>query len=72
MEENARITDAENEAYIRHLQKEGCQVVTLTKEQRNAFKPYAENVWKNYVEQGHATKESLQSMLAVVGKSIDW
>ena len=72
MEENARITDAENEAYIKHIQSEGCQVITLTQAQRVAFRPYAERVWEKYVDDGYATKQELKDMLAIVGKTIKW
>ena len=72
MDENGRITDAENEAYIKHIQSEGCTVITLTPAQRDEFIPYAERVWKDYVEKGHATKQELQDMLAIVGKKVNW
>ena len=72
MDENARITDAENEAYIRHIRQEGCEVVTLSAGERAAFLPYAERVWEKYVDEGYATREELEAMLAVVGKRISW
>ena len=72
MDENARITDAENEAYIKHIQSEGCEVITLTQAQRAAFLPYAERVWEKYVDEGYATKQEIKDMLAIVGKSVKW
>ena len=72
MEENARITDEENNAYIKHIQDEGCQIITLTAAQRAAFLPYAERVWEKYVDDGYATKQELTDMLASVGKTIKW
>ena len=72
MEENARITDAENEAYIKHIQSQGCEVITLTQEQRASFLPYAERVWEKFIDDGYATKQELKDMLAIVGKSINW
>ena len=72
MDENARITDEENQAYINHIQAEGCQIVTLTPAQRKAFLPYAERVWEKYVADGNTTKEEIKEMLAVLGKNIDW
>ena len=72
MDENARITDAENEAYIRHIQAEGCQVVTLTAAERSAFLPYAERVWEKYVDMGYATRQEIKDMLSIVGKSVTW
>ena len=44
----------------------------LTPEQRAAFQPLAEGVWKQYVESGRITHEELVDMLAVIGKTIDW
>ena len=72
MAENARITDAENAAYIKHIQSEGCEVTTLTAAQRAAFQPYAERVWEKYVDEGYATKQDLKDMLAIVGKNVTW
>mgnify|MGYP002625863661 CR=1 FL=1 len=72
MDENARITDEENQAYINHIQAEGCQIVTLAPAQREAFLPYAERVWEKYVADGNTTKEEIKEMLAVLGKNIDW
>ncbi|WP_407428156.1 TRAP transporter substrate-binding protein [Treponema sp.] len=72
MDENARITDEENNAYIKHIQEKGCQITTLTAAQREEFLPYAERVWKKYVDQGYATRQELIDMLAIVGKTIKW
>lgn len=72
MDENARITDEENQAYINHIQNEGCTITTLTQAQRNVFLPYAERVWSKYVAEGNATREEINEMLAVLGKNIDW
>ena len=72
MEENGRITDAENEAYIKHIQSEGCDVITLTQEQREAFLPFAERVWEKYIADGYATKQELREMLSIVGKTVNW
>ena len=72
MDENARITDEENNAYIKHIQEEGCEVTTLTSAQRAAFLPYAERVWEKYIDEDYATKEELKDMLAIVGKRVSW
>lgn len=72
MDENARITDEENEAYIKHIESEGCQIITLTREQRAAFLPYAERVWKKYVDDGNAAEKDVKEMLSVVGKTVSW
>ncbi len=72
VEENSRITVEENDQFIENIQNNGCEVTVLTKEQRESFRPLAEAVWKEYVESGRVTKEDLEEMLAIVGKSIDW
>lgn len=72
MEENGRITDQENEAYIKHIQENGCKVLTLSSEERAAFIPYAQNVWKKQIESGLASKEELEEMLGLVGKKPNW
>ena len=72
MTENSRITDAENDNYIENIKNNGCEVTVLTKEQRDAFLPLAENVWKQYVDSGRITKADLDNMLAVIGKSVNW
>lgn len=72
MDENSRITDEENEVYLENIKNAGCEVTVLTEEQREAFRPLAENVWKEYVDSGRITKEDLDEMLAVIGKSVDW
>ena len=72
MDENSRITDEENEIYLENIKNAGCEVTVLTEEQREAFRPLAENVWKEYVDSGRITKEDLDEMLAVLGKSVDW
>lgn len=72
MDENSRITDEENEQYIENIKNNGCEVTVLTEEQRDAFRPLAENVWKEYVNSGRIAKEDLDEMLAVLGKSVDW
>lgn len=72
MDENGRITDEENNAYIKHIQEQGCQIVTLSQSQRAAFRPYAERVWEKYIDEGYATKQELKDMLAIVGKTITW
>ena len=69
MDENARITDEENETYLKHIQENGCEVYVLSKEERDVFKPLAEEVWKEYVESGRISKEELDEMLAVIGKT---
>ncbi len=70
MQENARITEADNEEFIKHIQEGGCQITVLTPEQRAAFKPYAEAVWKKYIDEGYATKNDLNEMLEKIGKKI--
>ena len=72
MDENGRITDQENEAYIKHIQENGCKIITLTKEERAAFIPYAQNVWKKQIEAGFATKQELEDMLQIVNKKLNW
>ena len=72
MDENARITDSENEAYIKHIQAEGCQIVTLSQAERSAFLPYAERVWEKYVDEGYVTKQEIKDMLSIVGKTVKW
>ncbi|MBQ7679183.1 MAG: TRAP transporter substrate-binding protein [Butyrivibrio sp.] len=72
MEENARITESENEQYIRDIKAHGMKVITLTEEERAAFQPLAENVWRKYVETGRISREELDELLSVVGKSVDW
>ncbi len=72
MDENSRITDEENEQYIENIKNNGCEVTVLTPEQRDAFRPLAENVWKEYVESGRISKEDLDTMLSIIGKSVDW
>lgn len=72
MDENARITDAENATYLKHIQENGCEVYTLTDEERAAFQPLAERVWEEYVDSGRISKDELDEMLAVIGKSVDF
>ncbi len=72
MDENAQITDAENEAYIKHIKSAGVEVVELSPLERKAFIPYAERVWEKYVDDGFATKQEVKDMLSIVGKSVKW
>ena len=72
MDENARITDDENASYLKHIQDNGCEVYTLTEEERAAFQPLAERVWEEYVDSGRISKEELDEMLAVIGKKADF
>lgn len=72
MEDCSRITDEENDQYIANIEANGCEVTILTPEQRAAFQPLAETVWKQYVESGRITHQELVDMLAVIGKTIDW
>lgn len=72
MDENARITDRENESYMRHIEENGCEIYVLSEEERAAFQPLAENVWQEYVDSGRISKEELDEMLAVIGKSVEW
>lgn len=72
MEENSRITDEENNAYIEEIKANGCEVTVLTAEQRDAFRAPAEGVWKKYVENGRITKDQLVEMLSAIGKTIEW
>ncbi|MBQ7157833.1 MAG: TRAP transporter substrate-binding protein [Treponema sp.] len=72
MEENGRITDAENESYIKHIEENGCHFTYLTPEQRAAFLPYAERVWRKFIDDGYASKAELKEMLALVGKTVSW
>lgn len=72
MDENSRITDEENEQYLENIQNNGCEVTVLTEEQRDAFRPLAETVWKEYVDSGRISKDDLVEMLAILDKTIDW
>lgn len=72
MDECSRLTDEENEQYIANIQNNGCEVTVLTPEERAAFIPLAETVWKRYVDEGRITKDDLVEMLSIVGKTIDW
>ncbi|WP_294429710.1 TRAP transporter substrate-binding protein [uncultured Treponema sp.] len=72
MFENAKMTDAENEAYIEHIQANGCKVVTLTKEQRAAFFPYAKRVWKSAIDAGEISEKELKQILKIIGKNVNW
>jgi len=72
MEENSRITDKENNAYIEEIKANGCEVTVLTAEQRDSFRAPAEEVWKKYVESGRITKDQLVEMLAVIDKTVSW
>ncbi len=69
---NGEITDKENESYVQHIQANGCEIYDLTDEERNAFKPLAENVWKTYIDNGRIAKSELERMLEVIGKKIYW
>ena len=72
MDECSRLTDEENEQYIANIQNNGCEVTVLTPEERAAFIPLAETVWKRYVDEGRFTTDDLVEMLSIVGKTIDW
>lgn len=72
MDENSRITDEENENYIEHIKNSGCEVIVLTPEQRESFRAPAEEVWKQYIENGRITREDLDKMLDVIGKKVSW
>lgn len=72
MEENTRITNEENAAYIEEIKANGTEVTVLTTEQREAFMAPAQEVWKKYVELGRISHDDLVNLLAVVGKTIDW
>ena len=72
MDECAKITDEENEKYMKDIEKNGCKIYTLSKKERAAFQTLAENVWKEYVDNGRISKDELNDMLAVIGKKVDW
>lgn len=72
MDETSRIVEEENEKYIETIQNNGCEVYTLTPEERESFRPASEEVWKQYIELGYLTHEDLDNMLQIVGKSVDW
>ncbi len=72
MDETSAIVEAENEKYIKTIQDYGCEVYTLTAEERESFRPASEEVWKKYIEQGSMTREDLDAMLAIMGKSVSW
>ena len=72
MDENSRITDEENDNYIEHIKNNGCELIVLTQEQREVFRPMAEEVWKQYIASGRITREDLDEMLAVIGKKVSW
>ena len=72
MTECSRITDEENEQYKQHIRANGCEIYELTPEEREAFVEYAERSWQKYVDGGYATKQDIDDMLAVIGKTVDW
>ena len=72
MQENARITDEENEAYIKHIEANGCKVIKLSEAERDAFLPYAERVWEKYVDEGYASSADIKELLSLVDKTVEW
>lgn len=72
MVEDSRITDEENDAYKENIANNGVEVTYLTPEQKEAWMPLAEEVWKVAIEQGSLTRDELGQMLEIVGKTIDW
>lgn len=72
MDETSSIVEAENEKYIQTLKDYGCDVYELTAEERDSFRPASEEVWKKYIELGRMTREDLDSILSILGKSVDW
>jgi C4-dicarboxylate-binding protein DctP len=72
MDETSRIVQLEQEKYIENIRNYGCEITFLTKEERDAFKPYAEEVWKSYIASGKMTKAELDTILGIVGKSVSW
>lgn len=72
MNETSRIVEVENEKYIENIKSNGCEVYKLTHEERESFRPAAETVWKKYIELGYLTRDELDSMLKIVGKTVNW
>ncbi|MBR1478481.1 MAG: TRAP transporter substrate-binding protein [Lachnospiraceae bacterium] len=72
MDECSRITDEENEQYMKHIQDNGCEIYVLTPDEREAFEIYAQRTWQKYVDQGYATKQDIEDMLSVIGKEVSW
>ncbi len=72
MTETSRIVAEEDAQYLTNIQNGGCEVYTLTPEERESFRPASEEVWKKYIELGYLTREDLDAMLAIVGKSVSW
>ncbi|MCC8166547.1 MAG: TRAP transporter substrate-binding protein [Planctomycetes bacterium] len=72
MNETSRIVEAENAEYLKTIESNGCQVYTLTDEERNSFRPAAETVWKKYIDLGYLNRADLDAMLKIVGKTVTW
>ena len=72
MDETSEIVEADNEKYIQTLVDYGCDVYTLTEEERESFRPASEEVWKEYIELGRMTREDLDAMLAILGREVSW
>jgi C4-dicarboxylate-binding protein DctP len=72
MDETTRICEEDNAAYLETIQQNGCEVYWLTEEERESFRPAAENVWKKWIENGNMTRQDLDEMLSIVGKTVDW
>lgn len=72
MTETSTITEAENLKYLENISNNGCEVYTLTAEERASFLPAAEEVWKQYIASGRMTREDLDAMLDTLGKTVDW
>jgi C4-dicarboxylate-binding protein DctP len=72
MDETSRIVEAENAKYLENIKGNGCAVYALTPEERNRFRTAAETVWKKYIELGYLTRDELNVMLKIVGKTVDW
>lgn len=72
MDETSEIVEADNEKYIQTLTDYGCDVYTLTEEERESFRPASEEVWKEYIELGRMTREDLDAMLEILGKTVSW
>ncbi|MCR4763211.1 MAG: TRAP transporter substrate-binding protein [Lachnospiraceae bacterium] len=71
MDECAEITDEENAGYIRHISGNGCKVTRLSRAERQAFLPFAKTAWQNYIDEGRMTKQELEKLLSVIGKSVE-
>lgn len=72
MDETTRICQEDNEKYLETIKKAGVEVYIPTDAERQEFRALSENVWKKWIDNKTMTREQLDKMLEVVGKSVDW